>query len=176
MAIGFDLDMLASADNILVREIVYADDIVQEDCESALEIVADTMPMVLSRYEAHNREEQIDIFLHELITELAIYKNPAFREESEVRLIYCDDLKFEKIIDEAGAFNEPYVSKKLEHDFRMVGTNNITEFVKLQYEPGCIKDICIGPKCLLSESDMRNLFQSLLGTVPTISYSKSSYR
>lgn len=176
VAIGFDLDMLASADNILVREIVYADDIVQEDCESALEVVADTMPMVLSRYEAHNREEQIDIFLHELITELAIYKNPAFREESEVRLIYCDDLKFEKIIDEAGAFNEPYVWKKLEHDFRMVGTNNITEFVKLQYEPGCIKDICIGPKCLLSESDMRNLFQSLLGTVPTISYSKSSYR
>ena len=88
VAIGFDLDMLASADNILVREIVYTDDIVQEDCESALEIVADTMPTVLSRYEAHNREEQIDIFLHELITELAIYKNPAFREESEVRLIY----------------------------------------------------------------------------------------
>lgn len=62
VAIGFDLDMLASADNILVREIVYADDVVQEDCESALEIVADTMPTVLSRYEAHNREEQIDIF------------------------------------------------------------------------------------------------------------------
>ena len=176
VAIGFDLDMLASTDNIFVREIIYADDVVQEECESTLESVADSMPTVLSKYEAFDREEQIDMFLHELITELARYKNPAFREETEVRLIYCDDLKFEKIIDDAGGFDKPFVCKKLNHDFRMVGLDNITEFVKLQYEPGCIKDICIGPKCLLSEADVKNIFQSLLGTVPTISYSKSSYR
>lgn len=176
VAIGFDLDMLASADNIFVREIIYADDVVQEECESTLEIVADSMPTVLSEYKAFNREEQIDIILNELIAELARFKNPAFKEEEEVRLIYCEDLKFEKILDEAGAFERPFVWKKLEHDFRTVGANNITEFVKLKYESSCIKDICIGPKCLLSEEDVKNIFQSLIGTAPTVSYSKSSYR
>ena len=176
VAIGFDLDMLASADNIFVREIIYADDVIQEECESTLEIVADSMPTVLNKHKAFDREERIDIFLHELITELAKFKNPAFKEEEEVRLIYCEDLKFEKILDEAGAFDEPFIWEKLDHDFRTVGADNITEYVKLRYKPDCIKDICIGPKCLLSEEDIKNIFRSLLGTTPTVSYSKSSYR
>lgn len=176
VAIGFDLDMLASADNILVREVIYAHDIVQEEYESTLEIVADCIPTVLKEYEAFDREEKMDIFLHELITELARFKNPAFEEEEEVRIIYCEDMKFEKILDEAGAFDKPFLWKKLEHDFRTVGVDNITEFVKLKYKSDCIKDICIGPKCLLSEEDVKNIFQSILGTTPTVSYSKSSYR
>lgn len=176
VAIGFDLDMLASADNIFVREIIYADDVVQEESESTLEIVADSMPTVLNKHKAFDKEERIDIFLHELITELAKFKNPAFKEEEEVRLIYCEDMKFEKILDEVGAFDEPFVWASLNHDFRTVGADNITEFVKLKYDPSCIKDICIGPKCLLSEEDVKNIFQSLLGTTPTVSYSKSSYR
>lgn len=176
VSIGFDLEKLKIADNFLIREIIYENNVVQDRIENDVEIVADTISTVLSEHEITMKEEQIDVFLHELIPELAKYKNPAFSEEKEIRLIYCDDLKFEKIIDKHGAFRRKWQSKGLEHDFRIIESNNITEFVKLDFDLGSIEEICIGPKCLLSKNDIKNVVKKLLGVEIDVIKSKSSYR
>ncbi len=176
VSIGFNLEKLAKFDNLLVREVVYTDDVVYDDRESDVECVADTISTVISEQNITKKEEKIEIFLHELIPELVKYKNPAFAEEKEIRLIYCDDMKFEKIVNSYGAFVEKWESIQLEHDFRIVGDNNITEFVKLEFSPNTIEKICIGPKCLLSKSDVRNITKKLLGKEIYTIESKSSYR
>lgn len=176
VSIGFNLEELAKADNLLIREIIYENKVVHDKGESDVENVADTIGTVLSEHKITDKEEQIEVFLHELIPELIKYKNPAFSEENEVRLIYCDDMKFEKIVDSYGAFLEKLDSIKLVHDFRVINSNNITEYVKLDFDPSSIKDICIGPKCLLSEKDMKNIVKEVLGIDKPVARSKSTYR
>lgn len=151
VSIGFNLQKLAEGDNLLISEINYTNDIIQDEIENDVEVVADEIGTVISEHKITNKEMQIEVFLHELMPVLAKYKNPAFSEEEEIRLIYCDDLKFEKIVNSYGAFDQELKLKELEHHFRTVGNNNITEFVKLEFEPECIEDICIGPKCLLKK-------------------------
>ena len=176
VSIGFDLEKLSEADNLLVREIIYTDGVVYGDSESDVECVADTIRTVIEEQEIISEEKQIEVFLHELIPELVKYKNPAFREEKEVRLIYCDDMKFEKIVDSHGAFLEKWEAKELTHDFRVIGSDNITEFVKLDFDPNAIEEICIGPKCLLSKNDIKNIVKKLLDIDIEVIESKSSYR
>jgi len=176
VSIGFDLEKLKIADNFLIREIIYENNVVQGKIENDVEIVADGIGTVISEYAITMKEEQIDVFLHELIPELAKYKNPAFSEEKEIRLIYCDNMKFEKIIDSYDAFQEKWESKELEHDFRVIESNNITEFVKLDFDSDSIEEICIGPKCLLSKNDIKNIVRKLLGVEIDVIESKSSYR
>ncbi|NFP90134.1 DUF2971 domain-containing protein [Clostridium sporogenes] len=176
VSIGFDLEKLKIADNLLIREIIYENNIVQGEIENDVEIVADEMGTVLKDHKITMKEEQIDVFLHELIPELAKYKNPAFSEEKEIRLIYCDDMKFEKIVDSYGAFQEKWESIELKHDFRVIESNNITEFVKLDFDPDSIEEICIGPKCLLSKNDIKHILKKLLGVEKDVIESKSSYR
>ncbi|KYN78990.1 hypothetical protein A0J52_06860 [Clostridium sporogenes] len=176
VSIGFDLEKLKIADNLLIREIIYENNIVQGEIENDVEIVADEMGTVLKDHKITIKEEQIDVFLHELIPELAKYKNPAFSEEKEIRLIYCDDMKFEKIVDSYGAFQEKWELIELKHDFRVIESNNITEFVKLDFDPDSIEEICIGPKCLLSKNDIKHILKKLLGVEKDVIESKSSYR
>lgn len=167
---------LKIADNLLIREIIYENNIVQGEIENDVEIVADEIGTVLKEHNITMKEEQIDVFLHELIHELAKYKNPAFSEEKEIRLIYCDDMKFEKIVDSYGAFQEKWELIELKHDFRVIESNNITEFVKLDFDPDSIEEICIGPKCLLSKNDIKHILKKLLGVEKDVIESKSSYR
>lgn len=176
VSIGFNLEKLKIADNFMVSEIIYTNNVVYDDIESDVERVADTIYTILSEHKITTKEEQIEVFLHELIPELAKYKNPAFREEKEIRLIYCDDMKFEKIVDRYGAFQEEWESKELKHYFRIVGSDNITEFVKLHFDPCTIEEICIGPKCSLSENDIKNIVKKLLSIEINVIESKSSYR
>lgn len=176
VSIGFDLDKMAVADNIFIREVVYNNDVIFGEHETDVEIVADSMGTVISEHNIKDKKKQIEVFLHELIPILAQYKNPAFIEENEVRLIYCDDLKFEKIIDKHGAFQEKWTNKELEHDFRAIGNNDITEFVKLDFDIDLVEDIYVGPKCLLSENDVINLVKKTIGKEISVSKSKSSYR
>lgn len=176
VSIGFNLEKLSKADNLLVREVIYTDDVVYDYKESDVEIVADTIGTVISEQNIKTKEEQVEVFLHELIPELVKYKNPAFIEEKEVRLVYCDDMKFEEIVNSHGAFHEKWESVKLEHDFRTIGSNNITEFVKLDFNPNTIEEIYIGPKCLLSKNDVKNITNKLLGIDINTRESKSSYR
>lgn len=176
VSIGFNLEKLSKADNLLVREVIYTDDVVYDDRESDVEIVADTIGTVIREQNIKTKEEQVEVFLHELIPELVKYKNPAFIEEKEVRLVYCEDMKFEEIVNSYGAFHETWESIKLEHDFRTIGSNNITEFVKLDFNPNTIEEIYIGPKCLLSKNDVKNITNKLLDIDINIRESKSSYR
>ena len=176
VSIGFNLDMLKKADNLFVSEVIYTDDVVYGSNESGIEIVADTINIVFSVNKIAGKEEQMEVFLHELIPELIQYKNPSFIEEQEIRLVYCEDMKFEKILDRNGAFREKWNYIELEHDFRTIGSDNITEFVKLDFCLNAIEEICIGPKCLLSRNDVKNIMNRLLDIDVNIIESKSSYR
>ena len=176
VSIGFNLDMLKKADNFFVSEVIYTDDVVYGSNESGIEIVADTINIVFSVNKIAGKEEQMEVFLHELIPELIQYKNPSFIEEQEIRLVYCEDMKFEKILDRNGAFREKWNYIELELDFRTIGSDNITEFVKLDFCLNAIEEICIGPKCLLSRNDVKNIMNRLLDIDVNIIESKSSYR
>lgn len=176
VSIGFNLTKLSNFDNLLIREVIYTDDVVYDDVESDLEIVSDTISSVIREKNITNKDKQIEIFLHELIPELVKYKNPAFAEEKEIRLIYCDNLMFENIINSHNLFKEPWKEIKLVHDFRTIGNDKITEFVRLEFSPETIEEICIGPKCLLSKNDVRNITKNLLGTDIKVKKSESSYR
>ena len=176
VSIGFNLEKLSEANNLLVREVIYTNDVVYGDIESDVECVADTIRIVIEEQKIISEEEQIEVFLHELTPELVKYKNPAFSEEKEVRLIYCDDMKFEKIVDNHGAFLEKWKVKELMHDFRVIGSDNITEFVKLDFNPDAIEEICIGPKCTLSKNDIKNIVKKLLDIDIEVKESISSYR
>jgi hypothetical protein len=123
-----------------------------------------------------DKNMKINVFLHELVPVLAKYKNPAFEEEAEVRLIYCDDMKFEKIVNSYGAFQEKWEERKLQHDFRTIGNDDITEFVKLKFPSEAIVEICIGPKCALSINDVTNISKKFLGVELDVKSSKAGYR
>lgn len=172
VSIGFNLEKLREASNFLIRDVIYTNGVVYGD----VECVADTIGMVIREQHITSEEEQIEVFLHELIPELVKYKNPAFSEEKEVRLIYCDNMIFEKIADSYGAFREEWKAKELMHDFRVIGSDNITEFVKLDFNPDAIEEICIGPKCTLSKNDIKNIVKKLLDIDIEVSESISSYR
>ena len=160
VSIGFDLNKLSVASNILLEEVIYTNDVVYENKENDVLITADTIGTVINENNIIKKDEQLEVFLHELIPELAKYKNPAFQEEKEVRLIYCDDLKFENVLDKYRAFKDEWSPIKLDSDFRVTGNNDITEFVKLDFDPSAIKKIYIGPKCSLSENDVSNIINS----------------
>lgn len=177
VSIGFNLEELGKPSNILIREVLYTNDVVYGDIESDVECVADEISVVISEEKITMKEEQIRVFLHELIPVLIRYKNPAFEEEREIRLIYCDDMKFETIVNNHNAFAEKWDPIPLKHDFRIIGSNNITEFVKLDFNSSIIEEICIGPKCLLRESDIENIVaKELHHTDVRIIKSKSTYR
>lgn len=116
------------------------------------------------------------VFLNEILPILGQYKNSAFKEENEVRLIYCDDMMFEKIVDSYGAFEKKLGLDNLDRYFRVISGNDITEFVKLNFDPSCIKDVCIGPKCLLTENDVIKIAGKTLGRKIGARLSECSYR
>ena len=176
VSIGFNLEKLSVASNILLEEVIYTNDVVYASKENDVEIIADEIGVVIREKNVTKKEEQLEIFLHELIPELAKYKNPAFKEEKEVRLIYCDDMKFETIVNDYDAFLEEWNPVKLEHDFRITGDNNITEFVKLDFDSSAIEEIYIGPKCLLSKNDVSNIINKILGQEVTVEKSEATYR
>lgn len=174
VSIGFDLDKLSIASNIFHKEVIYED--ISNSIDNNVEEIANTICVVISENKLSKKEEQLEAFLHELIPEFLKYKNPAFEEEKEVRLIYCDDMKFETIVNSYGAFHKKWNPVELEHDFRITGDNNITEFVKLDFDPSAIEEIYIGPKCALSESDVNNIINKIIGKKVSVQKSKASYR
>lgn len=121
------------------------------------------------------KDEKIEIFLNALIPTLAEYKNPAFYEENEIRPMYCDDPKFELTLQHHYGMTRTGTIKRLNHDFRTISNNDITEYVKLDFNPIAIESICIGPKCRLSENDILSISKRYLGKPMKVTVSKASY-
>ena len=89
-------------------------------------------------------------------------------------------MKFENVLDKYRAFKDEWSPIKLDSDFRVTGNNDITEFVKLDFDPSAIKKIYIGPKCSLSENDVSNIINKIIGSKIAekiaVKKSKASYR
>lgn len=180
IAIGFDLNELSRAkDNVLIREIEYTDKIIYpSNSECDMEVVADEVSVVL-KYDEVKKCDQLNLFLHELIPELLKYKNPSFKEEQEIRLIYCKDLKFENLLYQHHAIRGSYNSINLDVNFRTINDNDITAYVKLPFNPKAIHSISIGPKCLVKQCDIKNFINETLSIdleYKNIITSKSGYR
>jgi len=82
-----------------------------------------------------------------IFNQSSCFKNSAFKEENEVRLIYmqCDDLnQFEYISDV---------------DFR-VSAGTITSYVDFTFPKESVVEIVLGPKCKMSESDLELFLRS----------------
>lgn len=54
--------------------------------------------------------------------------------------------------------------------------DDITEFIILDFNPKCIKEVCIGPKCSLAMSVVKNIVSKTLDIDVDVKLSKSSYR
>lgn len=175
VAIGFTLENLVEYDNFFLEKIIYTDEVVYDSLENDVEVVADQISTIVSENKITSKNDKIQILIQELVPVLAKYKNPAFQEEKELRLIYCDDLKFDKIVNKYGKFQRKLIFKNLEHHFRAVN-NYITEFVKFPFEPSTIKEIYIGPKCHLNVNDIKRISNRYLNKPVDVFVSKSSYR
>lgn len=175
VAIGFILENLVEYDNFLLEKIIYPNEVVYDSLENDVEVVSDQIGTVISEGKITSNDEMIRLFIHELVPVLAKYKNPAFQEEKELRLIYCDDLKFDKIVDKYNAFQRKLRFNNLEHHFRVVN-NYITEFVKFPFVPSTIRDIYIGPKCHLTINDIKRIADRYLHKSVNVYVSESSYR
>ena len=175
VAIGFSLEHLVEYDNFLLKKSIYTNKVVYNSLENDVEVVADQISTIISEEKITSNTDMIQLFIHELVPVLAGYKNPAFQEEKELRLIYCDDLKYGKIINKYNKFQRKLNFKNLEHHFRVVN-NYITEFVKFPFEPSTIKEIYIGPKCHLNINDINRITYRYLNEPVDVFVSKSSYR
>ena len=66
--------------------------------------------------------------------------------------------------------------------FRLSGSTKIIKYYKLDFEPDCITDIIIGPKCELSCWDVKELLEHYWkdakskGYLPNIQRSTAPYR
>ncbi len=165
VAIGFDLKMLEKTNPFCsIHNILY-----RKYCDESAKMVFDELKLEAisdSDIGGIDTDTKIKVVVSKLLPLLATYKNPAFREEQEVRLIYNEDVE------------DLYTGKddKLEHDFRLVGDNDITEFVHLKFKPTAIKQICIGPKCNMSDEDFKAITSFYLEDIPDIVRSKATYR
>ena len=74
VSIGFDLNKLSVASNILLKEVIYTNDVVYENKENDVLKTADTIGTVINENNIIKKDEQLEVFLHELIPELAKYK------------------------------------------------------------------------------------------------------
>lgn len=178
VCIGFNLDQLESstAYNFKLEKVKYtnsisANDIARNHSEDWSGLM--NMANICFRDDPCN---DLEILLHDLIPLLAMYKNPAFKEEREYRLIYRESIQANWWTDHAILNPEDFTDQRLPHDFRLCGDNNITEFVKLELDPSWITDICIGPKCALTEHDVLSITKTLLNITPTVRVSASGYR
>jgi hypothetical protein len=127
-------------------------------------------------------DEEFQSHLYQLGLDLCAYKNPAFREEREIRLVHACGLDRERksivALGARGALGER-VSDPLKTHFR-VGNGVLIPYVILDYSSGGkvspIREVVLGPR---NENEELNIevFLNTVG-VPnvTIRRSKAPYR
>ena len=121
-----------------------------------------------------NQKKQIALYNH-LLFYSAQYKNPSFRDEKEIRIIFekYNWLHNVRIEAESLQNSNPYFKT----DYRLINNDlDITEYAKIQLPPKNIKRIVIGPKCKLKVNELKGILNYYLGYIPDVAKSISPYK
>ena len=156
-SIGFDLDTLvkkATFDNsqgaLSKFDIVYANATLQDYVKK----------QVIRDLKAIDGQEWIPDAAKAL-TEIAIkYKNSAFREEKEIRLVYNSSKS---------------IKDSLPHKYRTT-SRDIIRYVEYFFDKSSIKEIVIGPRCNADELTVKEFLESLGYHGINVRYSSATYR
>ncbi|WP_169792207.1 DUF2971 domain-containing protein, partial [Pseudostreptobacillus hongkongensis] len=81
---GSDSKKIPKDDNLSIREVIYIEDIDPDEIGDDALGLESTTKTIIKEENIVNKDEQIEVLLHELIPDLVKYKNPAFKEETEV--------------------------------------------------------------------------------------------
>lgn len=111
-------------------------------------------------------------FIDNFLPDILRFKNKSFEEEKEVRLIYNSNPVYLQYISDCDIIKYP--SKPLKHHFRH-RQDTIVEYVVVDIT-NCIREVTIGPKCPLSEDDVKHICREMYGDCILVNKSISSYR
>lgn len=168
VSIGFDLDKMINRNHRLEKQkVIYTDKL---DESEVIEILDDISAMeIYSRYTTNKNKKFVDFCSRMMLR----YKNSAFMEEDEVRLMYSRDIQF---YEDGGIFDGVEDVDSLKPKFRMIGTSDFIEYVELGMESDDFTDICLGPKCKLRECDVKRFLEDKLKRDINIYVSGATYR
>ena len=201
VAIGFDLnileDLLKSRQEISIDDVSYdLEDqqiLVERAIKYSLMYMMDGVKLnniseeILKEYFDEEFETMCEVLPENLKNACCFIKNPAFREEQEVRIVYHPDLKNSEYLDDSDKI-ECFNKCKQAKNFNIkpvkfnVNRNKIVAYSDLDFsyymKKGLISDIVIGSKSNVSEADITYLLlaNGYLINELTINNSKATYR
>lgn len=183
VSIGFDFDKL---ENIIENsptlikstmqplgysKVIYKDEEKKALLNNLIDKYIDEFNVI--RYDDKKIKILNDEYSNTLLKYTTLFKNEAFIEESEQRIIYLPLTKWMKRINAIYNFSE---FKKLDKGFYSKA-NTIIGFYEYPFNSDVISEIVLGPKCKLDEEDidLKNLLEHY-DIKANISKSKASYR
>lgn len=203
LSIGFNAEIIreiASKDNLLkLKKVKYSIDTLPEQVSNYAQSYLESINFAISKYNMHeiyfNDDYMMD-FLHYLNTKLLIqeslfYKNPAFEEEEEWRLVLNEE---ENELDKSStewdywystADNKSalmgYFGEVFPDGLQFRSTNStISSYLDFSFkgfESELINNIYIGPKSNLERNDIDHLLKYYgYGEIEEINKSNSTYR
>lgn len=142
---------------------------------------------ILKEYFDEEFETMCEVLPENLKNACCFIKNPAFREEQEVRIVYHPDLKDAEYLEDSDkieCFNKckqakNFIIKPVKFN---VNRNKIVAYSDLDFsyyiKKGLISDIVIGPKSNVSEADITYLLLANGYSINelTINSSEATYR
>ena len=137
VALGFELDSISANKNVnlIKSDVLYAENKV---VMNKYKKFASKLYEYFEKYNIVDGLKKQEVFINRLVPYLATVKNPTFKSEKERRIIY-----FER---------SDYVDKDLlDHHYRVINGNNITEYVVLDIQKSSLKEIIIGPNCMVKK-------------------------
>jgi hypothetical protein len=179
IAIGFDLDKITKRnDGLLLKDVRYRYRLTEEDLSIIYGLdYAEHAATTINRMRPSEKEDPYKIFINQLLSEIAVFKNGSFKEEQEVRLIYSEDTRLEEILGEQNGLTNKKNTTKLPHAFRIHGNNDLIEYVEMMFNPEELVKVCIGPKCRLNETDVKKIVKLYVHKEDIdVKKSSSSYR
>lgn len=171
-AIGFDLDVLKEVVHQIVHELVdEIEKILQkeEQCRESIEEKQDYEIEVLDKVMNCFEKKFLKLF-----QESVYMKNPFFREESEIRLCEFSPKPFLM-----GREVELSLGARLYNYSYYVKESQLISYVDFDFSDcfdRLIKELVIGPKCLMSERDMEYYLTTLGLSNCRVKKSQGTYR
>ncbi len=99
-----------------------------------------------------------------------IFKNPAFKEEDEVRIIHNPLLITNKTKNE---YDVVANCGKMTH---RISSKKLTSYFELDFNPSQVKEIILGPKCQIQFTELKQFLATNNFPTTEIKYSSASYR